>query len=69
MIIKKTDFIAGIYQKQMGKNRKMTIREYGKSYTYNVRSRNVRDVTHLLIMNYAPTTEQTQNKQLSFSTL
>lgn len=69
MIIKKTDFIARIYQKQVEKNKRMTIREYGKSYSYNVRSRNVRDVTHLLIMNYASTAEQTYNEQLTFSSL
>lgn len=28
------------------------IRRFGKQYTYNVRSRNDRDVEHLMITNY-----------------
>lgn len=54
MVIKKTDFIADIYREQQKINPNITIDEYGKNYTYNVRGRNERDVTHLLILNYKP---------------
>jgi len=57
MIIKKTDFIFQIYKEQQSKNSKITLDEYGKNYTYNVRGRNEREVTHLLILNYKPTTK------------
>ncbi len=65
MIIKKTDFIFRIYREQQEKNPKIIIDEYGKNYSYNVRGRNEREVTHLLILNYKPATEK-QNTQLSF---
>lgn len=58
IIIKKTEFIWEIYKNQQKKNRNITIAEYGKNYTYNVRGRNERDVTHLLITNYTPTKQQ-----------
>lgn len=65
MIIKKTDFIHNIYQKQRKINPQVTISEYKKNYSYNVRGRNQRRVTHLLILNYQP--EETRNDvQLSF---
>lgn len=65
MIIKKTDFISDIYKEQQKKNPRIIIDEYGKNYSYNVRGRNEREVTHLLILNYKPTIEK-QNVQLSF---
>ena len=52
MIIKKTDFIFDIYQKEQTKNPNIHIDQYGKNYSYNVRGRNEREVTHLLITNY-----------------
>jgi DNA adenine methylase len=52
MIIKKTDFIYEIYKNQQKANPKIQINEYGKNYSYNVRGRNEREVTHLLITNY-----------------
>ncbi|GAG40048.1 unnamed protein product, partial [marine sediment metagenome] len=65
MIIKKTDFIHNIYQKQQKINSQVTIGEYKKNYSYNVRGRNQREVTHLLILNYQP--EEARNDvQLSF---
>ena len=54
MIIKKTEFISKLYNEQQKINSQITINEYGKNYTYNVRGRNERDVTHLLILNYRP---------------
>ena len=65
MVIKKTDFIFNIYKEQQHKNPKIVIDEYGKNYSYNVRGRNEREVTHLLILNYKPAIEK-QNAQLSF---
>lgn len=65
MIIKKTDFISKIYAKQQQINSNMTISEYGKNYSYNVRGRNQRDVTHLLILNYEPI-KLKKNVQQSF---
>jgi len=64
MVIKKTDFIFNIYKEQQIKNPNITIDEYGKNYSYNVRGRNEREVTHLLILNYKPT-KMRQNVQLS----
>lgn len=64
MVIKKTDFIFNIYKEQQIQNPNITIDEYGKNYSYNVRGRNEREVTHLLILNYKPTRVK-QNVQLS----
>ncbi len=65
MIIKKTDFINKIYRDQQRQNSLISINEYGKNYSYNVRGRNKRSVTHLLILNYKP--EKPMNGvQLSF---
>lgn len=58
IIIKKTDFIFNIYKEQQIKNPNITIDEYDKNYSYNVRGRNEREVTHLLILNYKPTNEK-----------
>jgi DNA adenine methylase len=52
MVIKKTDFIAEIYKEQQRINPNITINEYDKNYSYNVRGRNEREVTHLLILNF-----------------
>ncbi len=65
MIIKKTDFISEIYEKQQQINLNITINEYRKNYSYNVRGRNQRDVTHLLILNYKPVKVK-KNVQQSF---
>lgn len=45
LIIKKTDFISGLYEKNF------QIMSFNKEYTYNVRSRNERKVEHLVITN------------------
>ena len=45
LIIKNTDFIFSLYDK------KFKILSFDKNYTYNVRSRNDRDVEHLIITN------------------
>ena len=46
LVIKNTPFIHGLYEGAFH------IRRFGKQYTYNVRSRNDRDVEHLIITNY-----------------
>jgi DNA adenine methylase len=48
MVIKRTDFIYNLY-KDFGA---FSINRFSKKYTYNVRGRNVRDTTHLIITNY-----------------
>ena len=45
LVIKNTDFINGLYEKDFN------IISFDKQYTYNVRSRNDRDVEHLIITN------------------
>ena len=45
LVIKNTDFIYGLYEKDFN------ILSFDKQYTYNVRSRNDRDVEHLIITN------------------
>ena len=45
LVIKNTDFINGLYEKDFN------ILSFDKQYTYNVRSRNKRDVEHLIITN------------------
>lgn len=47
VVIKETDFIREIYT-----HRQVKILTFGKKYTYNVRGRNDRSVTHLIITNY-----------------
>ena len=64
MVIKKTSFIDEIYKEQQKLNPSITINEYDKNYSYNVRGRNERGVTHLLILNYQPV-KLRQNVQLS----
>jgi DNA adenine methylase len=46
LIIKNTDYIRSLYEKDFH------IHSFDKQYTYNVRSRNQRDVEHLIITNY-----------------
>lgn len=65
IIIKKTDFIQNIYTHQQKLNHNIVINEYNKNYSYNVRGRNKRSVTHLLISNYDPH-EFKNSSQLSF---
>ena len=64
MIIKKTDFIFNIYKRQQETNPDINIDEYGKNYSYNVRGRNEREVTHLLILNYSPTKRKEIEKNI-----
>lgn len=45
LVIKNTDFISALYKKDFN------ILSFDKQYTYNVRSRNNRDVEHLIITN------------------
>lgn len=47
VVIKETDFIRQIYT-----HSKVKLKPFNKSYTYNVRGRNKRAVTHLIITNY-----------------
>lgn len=49
MIIKHTEFIGSLYDEVKDANRQVTIAEFAKQYTYNVRGRNARDATHLVI--------------------
>lgn len=48
LIIKNTEYIRSLYQDDF------YIHSFDKQYTYNVRSRNQRDVEHLVITNYIP---------------
>jgi len=47
LIIKKTDYIYQLYQEKDN----IIILDFDKQYTYNVRSRNNRDVNHLIVTN------------------
>jgi DNA adenine methylase len=47
LIIKQTEFISGLY-----KNRGFKVDSFEKTYLYNVRGRNDRQVNHLLIYNF-----------------
>lgn len=47
LVIKNTPFIFSLYDKQG-----LTITAFDKTYTYNVRGRNLRQAEHLIIMNY-----------------
>ncbi|RZK44094.1 MAG: hypothetical protein EOO90_00085 [Pedobacter sp.] len=47
LVIKETEFIRELYT-----DPKIRIADFGKNYIYNVRGRNGRKVTHLIIMNY-----------------
>jgi DNA adenine methylase len=52
LIIQENNFIRDLYKKIQLKNDKITMERYQKQYTYNVRGRNERKVSHLLIKNY-----------------
>jgi DNA adenine methylase len=47
LIIKNTDYIRSLYENDF------YIHSFDKQYSYNVRSRNQRDVEHLVITNYS----------------
>jgi len=47
LVIKKTDYIIDLYRQK----EHLTILDFDKQYTYNVKSRNNRDVNHLIITN------------------
>lgn len=47
LVIKNTPFIYSLYDKQG-----LQIKAFDKTYTYNVRGRNLRKAEHLIIMNY-----------------
>lgn len=57
LVIKNTDFIYNLY------NKDFNIISFDNKYTYNVRSRNEREVEHLIITNFA--VEQSSNEQLA----
>ena len=63
LVIKDTPLIRSLYEEEIAKQsarnfaRPMVIENYAKRYTYNVRGRNCRDVTHLLIHNMAEVVE------------
>jgi len=51
LVIKNTDYIIDLYRPR----RHLMILDFDKQYTYNVKSRNNRDVNHLIITNcHAP---------------
>lgn len=54
MIIGKTGFIESLYRERQKADPRIVIEEYEKTYAYNVRGRNARDVVHLAIRNYEP---------------
>lgn len=54
LIIKDSPLIRQLYLSLQRDNARITLTQYEKTYTYNVRGRNARDVQHLLICNYAP---------------
>ena len=58
MVIQGTDFILDLYQ-EVGRTKERRgepffLTDYAKTYGYNVRGRNERKATHLLIGNYDP---------------
>lgn len=52
LVIQKNDYISDLYRELQKYNSKINIIQYEKNYTYNVRGRNIRETTHLLIKNY-----------------
>ncbi|MBN1896152.1 MAG: DNA adenine methylase [Candidatus Aenigmarchaeota archaeon] len=54
LIIKETDFIRKLYDNKNFQDRGVKIVSFGKKYAYNVKGRNERDVTHLIIHNLNP---------------
>jgi DNA adenine methylase len=58
LVIQETDFVRGLYE-ELGRARAaggqpFFLHSYGKTYGYNVRGRNERRTTHLLVGNYDP---------------
>jgi len=54
LIIKDSPLIRELYTGLQRNNPRITLTQYEKTYAYNVRGRNARDVQHLLVCNYAP---------------
>ncbi|MEN8151985.1 MAG: DNA adenine methylase, partial [Planctomycetota bacterium] len=58
MVIQGTEFIRGLYEEvgraKAGHGEPFFLTDYAKTYGYNVRGRNERKTTHLLIGNYEP---------------
>ncbi|MHA2252068.1 MAG: DNA adenine methylase [Candidatus Kariarchaeaceae archaeon] len=52
LVIQENDFILDLYKDLQEKNKRINIIKYNKQYTYNVRGRNERNVSHLMIKNY-----------------
>ena len=50
LVIKSTDFVLSLYRDKPG----IRMAAFDKTYMYNVKGRNVRDVEHLAIFNYEP---------------
>lgn len=50
LVIKSTDFVLSLYQNKPG----IRMAAFDKTYMYNVKGRNVRDVEHLAVFNYEP---------------
>lgn len=63
LVIQRTEFIDGLYarvaEERQERGEPFFSRAYGKTYGYNVRGRNERRATHLLIGNYRPTRTST----------
>jgi len=51
LVIKETPFIRSLYDTEAFSKRGVSIESFGKKYTYNIKGRNQREVTHLLIHN------------------
>ena len=52
LIVKDTESILNLYREARCENSNIQIARYDKTYTYNTRGRNIRDVQHLVICNY-----------------
>ena len=52
LVIQENEFILELYRRMRLKNSDISIKSYKKQYTYNVRGRNQRNTSHLLIKNY-----------------
>jgi len=66
LVIQETEFVRGLYE-ALGRERRARgmpfgIHSYGKTYGYNVRGRNERRTTHLLILNYEPPPRASQGE-------
>lgn len=58
LIIKETDFIRGLYTTKEAKNKKVRVGRFNKTYSFNIRSRFVRKIHHLVIHNLDVSTEE-----------